>query len=136
MSRSGYVFDLENWQMIMWRGQVASATRGKRGQELFKDLVDSLESMTNKSLITTELSAPDGEVCALGAVGIKRAIAMEDIDPEDSERVALIFNIAEPLAKEIAFMNDEYFDRETPEERHTKMLAWAKSCLVVKPECL
>lgn len=30
MSRSGYNDDIDNWQMIKWRGQVASAVRGKR----------------------------------------------------------------------------------------------------------
>jgi len=36
MSRSGYVDngDIEQWDLIRWRGAVASAIRGKRGEEL------------------------------------------------------------------------------------------------------
>ena len=33
MSRSGYIDDMDDtWQFIKWRGQVASAIRGARGQ--------------------------------------------------------------------------------------------------------
>ena len=42
MSRSGYSDSLENWDLIRWRGQVASAIRGKRGQQLLKELADAM----------------------------------------------------------------------------------------------
>lgn len=34
MSRSGYTDDCDGWQLIMYRGAVASAIRGARGQRL------------------------------------------------------------------------------------------------------
>lgn len=43
MSRSGYSDDCEN--VAMWRGQVASAIRGKRGQTMLRDLVLAQEVM-------------------------------------------------------------------------------------------
>ena len=38
MSRSGYSDDLDNWDLIRWRGQVSSAIRGKRGQGFLREL--------------------------------------------------------------------------------------------------
>jgi hypothetical protein len=37
MSRSGYSDDLENWSLIRWRGAVASAIRGRRGQAFLRE---------------------------------------------------------------------------------------------------
>jgi hypothetical protein len=129
MSRSGYVDDCDDqWMMIRWQGMLASSIRGKRGQKLLRELVEALEAMPVKRLIPNELHA-NGEVCALGAVGLKRGLDMSDIDPQDYEYVAAQFDIAEPLAREIVYRNDEYWEGVTPEERHARMLAWARSKL-------
>lgn len=135
MSRSGYTDDGEN--LAMWRGQVASAIRGRRGQKLLGDLLAALDAMPEKSLITQELETETGDgVCALGALGKVRGIDMQKIDPEDPPQVAAAFDIAEQLAQEIVYMNDEYFDFEyignvrvdiTPEKRWEKMRAWVAS---------
>lgn len=124
MSRSGYCDDLDDWDMIRWRGQVASATRGKRGQAFLVDLLAALDAMPEKYLIAEELQAANGEVCALGALGLKRGIDMTQIDPGEYDVVSAIFGIAEQLAREVAYMNDEYYDNETPEERFVKMRQW------------
>src|ERR1700742_3245671 len=107
MSRSGYSDSIDEWSMIRWRGQVASAIRGKRGQALLKDLRNALLSMDEKRLIVGELETEDGDVCALGAVGKMRGVNMADVDPEEPEGVAAKFNIASQLAREIVYMNDE-----------------------------
>ena len=128
MSRSGYIDDFDdNWALIRWRGQVASAIRGERGQALLRDLVTALDAMPEKSLIADELVTPEGDVCALGAVGKLRGVDMTVVDPEDYESVATIFNVAEPLAREIEYLNDERYRRETPEQRWTRMREWAAS---------
>ena len=134
MSRSGYIDDFdENWSLIRWRGQVASATRGKRGQKLFVDMLAALDAMPEKALVVGELETPEGDVCALGALGKVRGIDMAKIDPEDPPQVAAAFDIAEQLAQEIVYMNDEYYDFEyignmrvdiTPEKRWQKMRDW------------
>lgn len=125
MSRHGYSEDCDDqWALIRWRGQVASAIRGKRGQEFLRDLVAALDAMPQKRLIAKELRK-DGEVCALGALGVKRGIPLEQIDPEDSELVAANFNVAEQLAREVVYQNDEECDRMTPEERWKQMHTWA-----------
>lgn len=136
MSRSGYIDDCDdNWQMIKWRGMVASSIRGKRGQRLLTDLLAALDAMPVKALIAHELETKDGEVCALGALGKARGIDMEKLDPEEPESVAAAFDIATPLAQEIVYMNDDHLDSRwneatkryediTPEERWKSMRAW------------
>lgn len=128
MSRHGYSDDIEQWQMIKWRGQVASAIRGKRGQRLLLDLIAALDAMPEKVLIAEELVNSEGDVCALGAVGKRRGLAMGNLDPEESESVAEVFDIAYPLACEITYINDEgnFFRRdETPQQRWERVRAWA-----------
>lgn len=131
MSRSGYDeyddSDNANWNMIKWRGMVASATRGKRGQALFKDILIGLNGMSVKQLIKGDLVAADGAVCALGAAGKLRRIDMYDLDPEDSESVAGKFDIADCLAREVVYENDDGEWRETPEQRFERMRKWVRS---------
>jgi hypothetical protein len=79
--------------------------------------------MPQKRLIAEELEK-DGEVCAMGSLCRARGINMDEIDPDDPEQVSKIFNIAECLAQEVAYQNDEYRG-ETPEERWTRMRKWA-----------
>lgn len=133
MSRSGYSEDCDDTLMYgRWRGQVLSATRGIRGQAFFTDLLAALEEMPEKRLITDELQQEDGEVCALGALGVKRGIDLQDIDPEDSDCVAERFNIASQLAAEVVYENDEGGRRgETPEERWTRVHAWVKKQIII-----
>lgn len=138
MSRSGYHDDLDNWAMIKWRGQVASATRGRRGQKLLNDLLEALDAMPEKALIAHDLETEDGEVCALGALGKARGIDMQKLDPEEPESVGAAFDVAPQLAQEIVYMNDEYldgtwndatkhYDPITPEQRWTRMRTWIVS---------
>ena len=124
MSRSGYSTDIDGWALICWRGRVTSAIRGKRGQKLLKDLAEAMDAMADKKLIKYELKA-NGQYCALGVVGEKRGICLDDIDPEDADTIGEQFDIAVPLAQEIVFQNDEavFFD-ETPEERWKRMRKW------------
>lgn len=124
MSRSGYSDDFDQQQLALYRGRVASAVRGKRGQALIRDLIAALDAMPAKRLIVEQLE-DGGEVCALGAVGVLRGVAMEGLDPEDVGAVAKAFNIADPLAREVAYINDEYWRLETPEERWQRVRRWA-----------
>lgn len=133
MSRSGYCDDVEeNWSLICWRGAVASSIRGKRGQAFLREMVEALDAMPEKRLVAWELQEPSGEVCAIGSVGAKRGVDMAALDPEDSATVAGTFDIAEPLAREIVWENDEAGAwNETPEARWSRMRSWAAS--LIKP---
>lgn len=125
MSRSNYNYDCGDRDFGRWRGVVASATRGRRGQRLLRDLLAALDAMPVKELIPNALHA-DGNVCALGALGQQRGMALDEIDPEDPEAVARVFDIANALAMEIAWVNDEAgpWKGETPAERWTRVRAW------------
>lgn len=125
MGRSGYSYDCEN--MAMWRGQVASAIRGKRGQAFFRDLIAALDALPEKRLISEEIKNDQGCVCALGALGAKKGLDLETLDPYDYEGLGGSFNIAHQLAQEVMFENDEgnAWGRESPEQRWERMRAWA-----------
>lgn len=129
MSRSGYSDDLDDWDLIRWRGQVASAIRGKRGQKLLTEMLAALDAMPDKSLVVGELQTPEGDVCALGALGKARGLDMATLDPEEPESVAAAFNIATQLAQEIVYQNDEGSYNETPEQRWERMRKWVISAI-------
>lgn len=142
MSRSGYSDDCDN--LALWRGAVDAAIHGKRGQALLRDLRDALDAMPVKRLIAGEL-VEDGEYCALGVLGAKRGMDMEHIDPDDSERVGKMFNIARAMAAEIVYVNDEegaqYADvagvwryvPESPEIRWARVRKWVDEQIKAMP---
>lgn len=141
MSRSGYSddWDGDEWQTIMAMGAVASAVRGKRGQKFFRDLVEALDAMPARRLITDDLIREDStgfeNVCALGALGKRRGVDLKPLDPENAHQVAAAFDISPTLAREVVHENDEgAWSRETPEQRWTRVRAWAAS--KIKPATL
>jgi hypothetical protein len=124
MSRSGYSEDYDDqWSLIRWRGAVASAIKGRKGQAFLREMLVAFDGMERKCLIQNELEQ-EGEVCSIGAVGKARGVNMREIDPEDLETIADRFGIAPALAAEIMWLNDEWYSRETPEDRFTRMHAW------------
>lgn len=131
MARSGYTEDCDNeWSLIRWRGQVASAIRGKRGQAFLRDLADALDVMPEKRLIKDEFW--NGEACALGVLGSKRGIDPITIDPDDYQRLASLFGVAHQLIQEVEYENDEglaYWVDEAPEARWRRMREWVRQNL-------
>lgn len=133
MSRSGYSDDCDGWKLIRWRGAVAAAIRGRRGQELLHGLASALDALPEKRLIDGDLVNEDGEVCALGALGVAcgKQQEMQAVDPEDYEQVARFFGVSEALVREIQYLNDEcggYGD--TPEVRWSRMRRWVSEQIV------
>jgi hypothetical protein len=141
MSRSGYTDDCDdNWSVIMWRGAVASAIGGRRGQTFLREMLTALDALPVKRLVADKLAGPDlvpcshwglyetESVCAIGAVGKARGIDMHDLDPHDRDTVAAKFGIATAMAQEIVYINDEMGRRrETPEERFVRVREWVES---------
>jgi hypothetical protein len=110
MSRSGYCDDYGDDDPLAlgrYRAQVASAIRGKRGQALLRELLAALDAMPEKKLVAGELEA-DGQFCALGVVGHARGLNLAAIDTYDVESLGPKFNIAEQLAREIMWVNDDH----------------------------
>ena len=143
MSRSGYSDDLEPQELAMWRGQVASAIRGKRGQKMLMDLAAAMDAMPEKELYAGRLQV-DGGYCALGVVGAARGVDLasvdmgEDDDYFEVDGIAHALNIASQLAQEIMYINDEWggdykivdgkskYCKETPAERWSRIRKWVQ----------
>ncbi len=126
MSRSNYTCDNDIWAQLKWRGMVASAIRGNRGQRMLRELADALDAMPSKRLIQHDLVTRAGECCTLGAVfqARGRANTQEELH-EDNARIANELNVSECLVQEVEFLNDDApFIDETPEARWTRMRAW------------
>lgn len=134
MSRSGYSEDCDGWKLIRWRGAVASAIRGRRGQAFLRELVAALDALPAPRLIAEALRQEDGEVCAIGAVGLSRGIDLQGFDPEDYAAIARGINLSSALTQEIEWINDDAgSSRETPEDRFTRVRAWAVAQLKERP---
>jgi len=134
MSRSNYNDECDGWELIRWRGAVASAINGARGQQMLRELAEALDAMPQKRLIVDSLIS-DGEVCAMGCLGRRRGIDMSEIDPYDPETVAKVFGIAPALAREIACINDDWGYHNTPEERWGIVRRWVSENLHgIRPE--
>lgn len=139
MSRSGYNDDCSGWDLIRWRGRVASATRGKRGQAMFRDLLAALDAMPVKELAAHTFET-DGKFCTLGVLGHARGIDLKPLeyagDEANTGAVGKAFDIAAPLAAEIMFENDQdfsYRDDEAPAHRWARMRAWVASQMTTAP---
>ena len=133
MSRSGYSDDcdyLELYRSAVWR-----AITGARGQAFLRELIAALDAMPEKRLIAGELIR-DGEVCAIGSVGLARGMDMTRIDYENPRSVGRAFGVARSMAAEIEFENDgdHLWDNETAEARWRRMRAWAVRNLNETPE--
>lgn len=134
MSRSGYSDDYgadDPWGLIRYRGAVASAIRGKRGQRLLQDIADFMDAMPEKRLVRNTLQNVFGEVCALGAAAKKRGVDISALDPEDeAPSVAGLLDIADALAREVTWINDDCSHHaETPEIRWMRVRAWVRQHL-------
>lgn len=132
MSRSGYTDDFdEMWTLIMYRGQVASAMRGKRGQAFLRELLAALDAMPAKKLIREDLIDDQGSVCALGALGAARGYDLDSLDPYAHEELGKKFGVARQLVAEIEYENDDQWSSETPEKRWQRMREWVAGQIIV-----
>jgi hypothetical protein len=126
MSRHGYSDDIEDSLALgRWRAQVASAIRGKRGQEFLKELAKEMDAMPVKELIAERLIDSHGNCCTIGVVCKARGIDVSEINETDPYDVGAAVGIAHQMAEEIAFVNDDW--SETPECRWKRMREWVES---------
>ena len=129
MSRSGYSDDYEGNHLELYRHAVSRAINGKRGQTFLRSLLSDLDAMPNKRLAAYEW-VKDGEACALGVAAQARGLEaiFATFYPDDysaPENAAHLLGIAESMARELVYINDEgSWGRETPEERWTRVRAW------------
>lgn len=153
MSRSGYTdYDDGDYPVALYRGTVASATRGKRGQKFYTELLAALDAMPAKELHAEVFDDPDeGKVCALGALARVKGIDTTKFDPEDDHAAYVLakkLDVADCLTRETIYMNDEASWRrripmrfgdlhgewdayvtETPDQRWQRMRNWTEKQL-------
>jgi hypothetical protein len=91
VSRSGYSDDCNERELNLWRGTVARAIRGKRGQAFLREMRDALDAMPEKRLAEGVL-ATEGECCAMGAVAVRRGLDTVEIDETDRDEVVTAAN--------------------------------------------
>lgn len=142
MSRSGYGYNYDDADLILYRAKVERAMSSKRGQKFLKKLLAEMDAMKVKELVSGELEA-DGRCCAIGLMTRKRRIDVmwsDEGDCDNARYVARKLNIAECLAREVVFENDEkdidfcisYTTTsfvEAPAERWERMRRWVSSCI-------
>jgi hypothetical protein len=141
MSRHGYQDDLHTLDLGRWRGMVASAIKGRRGQRFFADLAKALDDMPEKRLVSGRLQTKDGDCCALGAVCAVKGYdytSHEDDAPYELEELnahlSLVLDIAECLVKEVEYVNDELGrQEETPEQRWERVRKWVQKQIKEQP---
>ena len=137
--RSGYSDDYcEDWEYAMWRGAVASAFRGKRGQAFLRETIAALDALPEKRLAANGFVV-EGAYCTLGVAAQARGIdpakwgvgVMDEYDePADAYAISADLGIARAMACEIMYMNDEGNERiETDEDRWERMRRWLVSCI-------
>lgn len=130
MSRSGYMgdlddLDLEHSDLIQYRGRVASATRGARGQAMLRELLEALDAMPAKELIQDDLVGREtGACCTIGALLVHKEVPDPWKYHEDNEKLADELDVDECLVAEIEYENDEFYRLEGPAERWERMRKW------------
>jgi hypothetical protein len=151
MSRHGYIDyddgydDDATLQAGRWRAIIASATRGGRGQRFFRELLAALDAMPEKRLVEGDLEDDEGAHCALGVLGAARGLPVSEIDTYDHEALGEQFDIAEQLAQEVKYQNDEAETyahpgvnwktrKATPEERWSIVREWVARQIRVTPD--
>jgi hypothetical protein len=142
MSRHGYSDDYgyDDNTIHLYRGAVERAIAGKRGQTLLRDLIEALEAMPEKKLAHGQVPGTDeddeeyalvheGGCCALGALGLARGMDTSKIRAHAPHNVARAFDIAQSMAAEIEYVNDDMAPSD-PEKRWQYVYEWAKRNLV------
>lgn len=124
MSRSGYSDGDGCMPLGLYRNAVDRAIGGKRGQAFLREMAAALDAMPVKELIANEIVRDDAHVCAIGSVALARQMDVRNLDTWDQAGIARRFGIATALAAEIAYENDDGYQKETPAQRWTRMRAW------------
>lgn len=142
MSRyDGDNYESDESQMALFRANVDRASRGKRGQAFFLEFEQILLAMPNKRLASGVIADESGEVCAIGAYARAKNPetltnyidkGYESFSLWDTATLGAKCGMAKCLAWEVAYVNDETFEKCTPEERHAKMLAWVRTQIVAE----
>ena len=133
-------YDWEPWMEGQAAGAMQGAIRGRRGQQLLRDLVAGLDALPVPELAAGALEDPEtGCLCALGAVRLHRGaeavpLSFEPTDPDiDWRELAEPFNISLTLANAVVSQNEygsELNDEQSRRRRWLSVRAWAVGHLI------
>jgi hypothetical protein len=123
-----------------YQAALGSSLRGRRGQQLLRDLIAGLDALPEPELSAGALADREtGCVCALGVVGLQRGRSFDELAHEDFTRgadpedLAEQFDISPTLANEIVQTNDEWWhnsnEKRAREARFHCVKRWAMSHL-------
>ena len=137
-------YDWEPWMEGQAAGAMRSAIRGRRGQQLLRDLIAGLDALPVPELAAGALEDPEtGCVCALGAVRLQRgaeavALRFDPTDPDiDWRDLAKPFDISETLAHAVISENEygsKRNDEQSRRRRWQSVRAWAVGNLLAPAE--
>ena len=123
MSRSGYTEDYDGDINLLnlYRASVDRAMSGKRGQAFLRELLAALDAMPDKKLAANVWVEPSGAACALGVVAQARGLTdtIAQFHPDDSSSAAHVgelLGIAESMARELVWINDDGFVHDESDE--------------------
>mgnify|MGYP001617680037 CR=1 FL=1 len=153
-NESDSVEDQLRYHAFAWNAH--QALRGGRGQRILRELEAALIALPERRLIRGEFVTAAGEVCALGALALRRKlatgrsvpVALAEIRQEfgsldeqnadvDCVDVGRALGIGEHIAWETIMQNDERREgcmpeRQegcTPERRYEHVLTWVRAML-------
>lgn len=143
MSRFSYDGDWEPYPnaWALWERTVRNALHGRKGRAVLAELRAALLALPAPRVAEGYGMTEEGEVCALGALALHRHRQgrflpaadeeslrgrLEAVDSEgESRALGTQMGIGAALAFGIALENDDGGPhRETPEERHARILRW------------
>ena len=143
MTRLYYDDDLEPWEENLSAGALRSAIRGKRGQQLLRDLINGLDALPSPELSAGALEDEEtGGCCALGAVRRFRGADAVPLwfDPMEEDlrpaHLAEPFNISVSLAWAVLQVNEDADgcnNERARRRRWQRVRDWAVENLIVKP---
>ena len=133
-------YDYEPWMEGQAAGAMQSAIRGRRGQQLLRDLIAGLDALPVPELAAGALEDPEtGCVCALGAVRLQRGaeavpLHFDPTDPDiDWRDLAEPFDISETLANAVVSQNEYGSSRNDEQSRRHRwkcVRSWAVGHLI------
>ncbi len=123
--------DFSGLEAGRWLARVRSALFGRPGQAVMAELEEALLALHHHRLIEGALFDADGEVCALGALGLRREVELPTGgDEEDVSETAFWaethLGITYTLAWVIQEANDVQFGRLSPEARYAAVFNWVR----------
>lgn len=145
--------DWSESQQHLWDQAVRSTLRGKRGLKVLQEVEAALVALPEPRLISGQMADAQGCTCAVGAwakarleqgqpvksgYGNRAVTTVADLMEEgedcyETAEFGKVNGLGYALAWSVAQENDDDRCRETPEQRHVRVLAWVRRNIAANP---